>query len=221
MLRLAGQSFRPLTAASPGHSPAGLLARLNLTVPATALRSLTGPGSHAGPWAFTPRGSPGPPDGCGTWTLTLPGGRQFIVRLDPVPIFEAITGTNLTATGPATSCVTWSRSATEPARSRPATGMHTNRISSMRCPMTKAGGPVPATPARAAAPATASSNAAAGTSPSRSQGGIGGKRRPTAFTFRNPGDTRPESIRARPHAGQGRSPRSRPYPRHNSTIARK
>jgi hypothetical protein len=76
------------TAASPGHSPAGLPARLNLTVPATALRSLTGPGSHVGPWAFTPRGSPGPPDGCGTWTLTLPGGRQFIVRLDPVPIFE-------------------------------------------------------------------------------------------------------------------------------------
>ncbi len=75
-------------AASPGHSPAGLPARLNLTVPATALSSPTGPGSHASPWAFTPRGSPGPPDGYGTWTLALPGGRQFTVRLDPVPIFE-------------------------------------------------------------------------------------------------------------------------------------
>jgi hypothetical protein len=75
-------------AASPAHSPAGLPARLNLTVPATALSSLTGPGSHAGLWAFTPRESPGPPDGYGTWTLTLPGGRQFTVRLDPVPIFE-------------------------------------------------------------------------------------------------------------------------------------
>jgi hypothetical protein len=84
----------------PGSSLAGLPARLNLTIPATALSALTaltgltGQNSHAGPWAFTPSGSPvstgstGPPDGYGTWTLTLPGGRRFTVRLDPVPTFE-------------------------------------------------------------------------------------------------------------------------------------
>ena len=36
----------------------------------------------------TPRGRPGTPDGFGTWTLALPGGRELTVRLDPVPIFE-------------------------------------------------------------------------------------------------------------------------------------
>jgi hypothetical protein len=87
----------------PGSSLAGLPARLNLTIPATALAGLsgftdlsclTGQSRHAGPWAFTPRGSPvptggtGPPDGFGTWTLTLPGGRRFSVRLDPVPTVE-------------------------------------------------------------------------------------------------------------------------------------
>jgi hypothetical protein len=78
-------------ATSPGASPAGLPARLNLTVPATDLAGL--PGS-AGGWALVPRGSTGPPggadppDGYGTWTLILPGGRRFTVRLDPVPIFE-------------------------------------------------------------------------------------------------------------------------------------
>ncbi len=36
----------------------------------------------------TPRGRPGTPDGFGTWTLVLPGGRELTVRLDPVPVFE-------------------------------------------------------------------------------------------------------------------------------------
>jgi hypothetical protein len=80
--------------APPGTSPAGFPARLNLTIPATALSSLTGQKHHAGSWAFTPRGSPGPPDradlpdGYGTWTLAIPGGRRFTVRLDLVPTFE-------------------------------------------------------------------------------------------------------------------------------------
>ena len=75
-------------ATSSGQSPAGLPARLNLTIPATALRSLTGRASDADPWAFTPRESQGPPDGYGAWTLTLPGGRRFTVRLDLVPTFS-------------------------------------------------------------------------------------------------------------------------------------
>jgi hypothetical protein len=78
----------PQAATSPGAAPAGLPARLNLTVPATALDGLAG---TVGPWAFTPRddagppGGTGPPDGYGTWTLVLPGGRRFTVRLDVVP----------------------------------------------------------------------------------------------------------------------------------------
>jgi hypothetical protein len=75
-------------------------ARLNLTIPAAALPSLSGlpsdlgparrdvPKSHAGRWSFIPRGSPAAPDGFGTWRLLLPGGREFTVRLDPVPTLE-------------------------------------------------------------------------------------------------------------------------------------
>jgi hypothetical protein len=46
------------------------------------------PASRDGPasWAFTPRHDPGPPGGYGTWTLTLPGGQDFTVRLEPVPV---------------------------------------------------------------------------------------------------------------------------------------
>jgi len=89
---------------SPPPGPVASLiampARLNLTIPASALLSLSGPPgskdaarhdvpkSHAGPWSFIPRGSPGAPDGFGTWTLVLPGGREFTVRLDPVPTLE-------------------------------------------------------------------------------------------------------------------------------------
>ena len=83
----------PQAVASPGTAPA----RLNLTVSATALAGLA---VSAGPWAFTPHGStdppgrmgaPGgkaPPDGYGTWTLILPDGRRFTVRLDVVPILD-------------------------------------------------------------------------------------------------------------------------------------
>jgi hypothetical protein len=86
---------RPALAVAPGGtSRAGLPARLNLAVPATALTSLAGLAGNTGPWAFTPRdstgppGGPGPPGGYGTWALTLPGGRRLTVRLDPVPVFE-------------------------------------------------------------------------------------------------------------------------------------
>jgi Domain of unknown function (DUF222) len=80
--------------APSGTCPAGFPARLNLTIPATALSSLTAQEHHAGSWALAPRGSPGPPDrsgppdGYGTWTLAGPGGRRFTVRLDLVPTFE-------------------------------------------------------------------------------------------------------------------------------------
>jgi hypothetical protein len=92
-------------ATTPGVSPPGLPARLNLTIPAAALSGLTGNNGRAGPWAwaFIPHGRPAPParaaslgrtghgplpDGYGTWTLTLPDGRNFTVRLDLLPTFE-------------------------------------------------------------------------------------------------------------------------------------
>jgi hypothetical protein len=44
--------------------------------------------SRDGPWALTREDDPGPPDGYGTWTLTLPGGRQLTVNLEPVPLTD-------------------------------------------------------------------------------------------------------------------------------------
>jgi hypothetical protein len=71
---------------------ARLPARLNIAVPAAALPGLT---RHPGPWDLTQRGSPDPlastahtTTGCGSWELTLPGGRRFAVRLDPVPLYD-------------------------------------------------------------------------------------------------------------------------------------
>ena len=49
------------------------------------------PASRDGPvarWAFTARDDPGPPGGYGTWTLTLPGGRELTVKLGPVPVTD-------------------------------------------------------------------------------------------------------------------------------------
>ncbi|HEY0933642.1 MAG TPA: hypothetical protein VGD91_07865 [Trebonia sp.] len=85
--RVRRENRGPATDAALAELPA----RLNLTVPAAALGALA---NQVGPWAFLPRGSPDlpqspfPPDGYGSWTLTLPGGRRFAVRLDLVPTFE-------------------------------------------------------------------------------------------------------------------------------------
>jgi hypothetical protein len=40
------------------------------------------------PWGLTPRDEPGPPGGYGTWTLTLPGGRDLTVKLLAVPVTD-------------------------------------------------------------------------------------------------------------------------------------
>jgi hypothetical protein len=88
---LPGRGSRPAKAArlvSAGPLTA-LPARVNLTITLATLRDLAsrdalGP---AAAWVFTP-GGPSPPDGYGIWTLTLPGGREFTVRLGPVPTFE-------------------------------------------------------------------------------------------------------------------------------------
>ena len=41
-----------------------------------------------GPWTFTRHHDPGPPDGFGTWNLTFPDGRQFTVKLGPIPVAD-------------------------------------------------------------------------------------------------------------------------------------
>ena len=87
---------KPGRRSPPASSPASAAfpARVNLTIPLSALPGLPGPRASpasparsAGQWAFTRRGDTGPPGGYGTWTLTVPGGREFTVRLDPVPVF--------------------------------------------------------------------------------------------------------------------------------------
>ena len=76
-------------------SPAGLPARLNLTIPVPALADLVGKADGAvgtRSWGFVPHvgasppGGTGPPDGYGTWEFTLPDGRRLTVCLDAVPI---------------------------------------------------------------------------------------------------------------------------------------
>jgi len=53
-------------------------------------RKKTGAASRDGPpgWAFTRTSDPGPPGGYGTWTLTLPGGRRYTVKLEPIPVTD-------------------------------------------------------------------------------------------------------------------------------------
>jgi len=79
--RQARQDPRPGSAALP--------ARLNLTIPLTDLQNLatSANASRGSPWAFAPHPGTGPPSGYGNWTLTIPGGREFTVRLEPVPTF--------------------------------------------------------------------------------------------------------------------------------------
>jgi hypothetical protein len=69
---------------------AALPARVNLTIPADLLARLARPDRPRGrsPWSFAlDTGDHGPPDGFGTWTLTLPGGQGLTLRLEPVPVF--------------------------------------------------------------------------------------------------------------------------------------
>jgi hypothetical protein len=61
--------------------------------PARTKKTSPPPASRDGPpgptpWALTPRDEPGPPGGYGTWTLTLPGGRDFTVKLLAVPVTD-------------------------------------------------------------------------------------------------------------------------------------
>ena len=74
----------------PAHGAVALPARLNLTITADRLTELAGTAGPPGraPWALTRDTDPGPPDGYGTWTLTLPDGRNLSLELLPVPTFQ-------------------------------------------------------------------------------------------------------------------------------------
>jgi hypothetical protein len=75
-----------------------LPSQVNLTITATRLAELAAagppgtsdlprpPGSV--PWSLTRSDTSGPPGGFGTWTLTLPDGRNLTVALEPMPTFE-------------------------------------------------------------------------------------------------------------------------------------
>ena len=78
-----------------------LPARLNLTITSDRLSALltathgppAQPGTRGSPgWALSQRdatrGSPDDPDWCGTWVLTVPGGRELAVRIEPVPTYD-------------------------------------------------------------------------------------------------------------------------------------
>lgn len=88
-------AFGPAPAGAP-PPPVALPATVNLTIAADRLSAMpsgaTGPlgkadsPSPAG-WRIRRRdpGSPDDPVWCGTWTLTLPGGRELVVCIEPVP----------------------------------------------------------------------------------------------------------------------------------------
>ena len=92
--RGAASRGSPGEAAGPDAAPAALAslpARVNLTVTAGRLAELAGhPAGPPGlpPWTFTRDGDQGPPGGYGTWTLTLPDGRNLTVELEPVPTLD-------------------------------------------------------------------------------------------------------------------------------------
>lgn len=72
---------------------------MNLTITSTQLATLkrasgltraSGPPGARAPatCAFISRGDTGPPGGYGTWTLTLAGTLNLVVKLEPVPTFD-------------------------------------------------------------------------------------------------------------------------------------
>jgi hypothetical protein len=94
--RTSGRAAQPVNLL-PGTRLA-LPSQANLTITATGLAELAEAGPPATPnkprppdqppWSFTRSSDPGPPGGYGTWTLTLPDGRNLTVALEPMPTFE-------------------------------------------------------------------------------------------------------------------------------------
>src|SRR5271165_1794836 len=69
--------------------PDGMAVGHGCCKPARTKRGTSPPvGNRDGPWSFTRQDDPGPPDGYGTWLLTLPDGRQLTVKLGPIPVTD-------------------------------------------------------------------------------------------------------------------------------------
>ena len=72
----------------PGPGLCALPARVNITVTETLLTQLAAQprsGAPPGDWELSPRTTK---NGDGAWALTLPGGRELLLRLDAVPTHE-------------------------------------------------------------------------------------------------------------------------------------
>ena len=96
--RTSGRAEQPASLLPGTRTRLALPSQANLTVTATRLAELGAAGPPATPnkprppgqppWSFTRASDPGPPGGYGTWTLTLPDGRNLTVALEPMPTFE-------------------------------------------------------------------------------------------------------------------------------------
>ena len=159
---------------APGARPCRVPARANLTITAARLAELAGTGppgtpgpprtpdrpepparrATGAPWSLTRADGPGPPDGFGSWTLTLPDGRNLTVELEPVPTFDCDHRHESHAYQPNDTLRHLVQVRDGAARSRPAHGTRGRAISSMRRRTTRADGPARVMQARAAARAT-------------------------------------------------------------------
>jgi Domain of unknown function (DUF222) len=86
-----GRAARPDEPRRGAYRGPSLPAQVNLTITAADLAELAAngpPGAPTASWSFTCTNDPGPPGGFGTWTLTLPDGRQLSVALEPMQTFE-------------------------------------------------------------------------------------------------------------------------------------
>ena len=93
---------------SPGKSstraPAGWTLSRRDTGGRPGAASRSGSARKSSPAVTT--GSQGDPNWCGAWMLTLPGGLEFTVRIEPVPTFDCDHRHDPTATNPMTHFVT-------------------------------------------------------------------------------------------------------------------
>jgi Domain of unknown function (DUF222) len=96
--RIPGQAEQPASPLPGTRTGLALPAQVNLTITAALLTELAAAGPPATsdesrplgepPWSFIRASDSGPPDGRGTWTLTLPDGKSLTVALEPMPTFE-------------------------------------------------------------------------------------------------------------------------------------
>ena len=184
-----GRPQQPPPPQPPGPALVALPARVNITVTETLLNQLAAQprsGAPPGDWDLAPRTAG---DADGPWALTLPGGRELLLRFDVVPTHDCDHRHQVNTYQPSERLrrlvQVRDHECTFPPCSRPARESDFEHA----IPYHKGGRTAPATPAPAAADATRSSKCPAGRSPSRSRDGTYGPPPPAAPTPRNPGGT--------------------------------